>query len=1050
MKTEESCFSSSCGGSDYFYPFYSQAGYPSDISHPCVMLFGNSYPAGTISGTGTVNDFGNENQYNTGTILSNPCIPHSPVTITTSSSQFYGPALERVLITDTSKNTATDSVVPHVAVKRGSTSLFEQDITVPIIGTSGTFEFYLTTSNSPFKPASPSFTAGSPIMVRISQNPVISSTTEAAAGFGSIPAEYSFPLSASSAPLRDGDTITITYGGQTSVVQFSKSNVIASVDRSSAGDGNRVILTLNDQDANIDPTSVDSFAATPSIVTATGGTLNLTGALFVEEGQNSGSFDLALNVTSANLGVVNPTNGGTLRGALFPSTSVLTLHDFDVYSNVPASATAPYNAIIPNPSVTSSQTITLQNSDGVLALNNPVSIPNGIALQITDPDRNISTKSIDSFNSLVNITINTLGKGPISTGYFASVPMVETGANSGIFVPNLTDNKIPIQLTLGDSFVNNNPSLGPTGIFINATTLAANNNVVITYTDPQGSPDIHGKIFRLITTVSHTAGTLTSSAATVGINGQFHLTISDNDLNTNPDVADSFVVAFSTANSGAENIGQFMPSQSFGSLASLTLLVAGTPVSFASQPLSMVFVETGPNTGIFNGPNLNMSTFNQAYVPIALHGLRAGDQLQFTYHDHSESPVSTSTAIITVRGARITTNPITPTSPVPWGSTLVSSGSLFDSNGIGLASRTIWFDGSMFTSNTINVSIVQNAQNLGSSAFSPNPVNARVGDSVVWTNADAAIHTVTSGNGSTGTPDGIFDSKVLIPGNSFSFTFRQIGDYAYYCQLHPTMQGLVHVSHAATTTTTSTGSFSISLAAPNTVNTSWTLQAHFDGDSSNAGTAGQVQTFDTRKHNTALTLGTIRTSVPWGRPTSFPATLTDLDKSSSAVSGRLVHYFGSGVVSTADATTSTSGLATGAGTAPSSIGTGWSVQAQFTGDSLYNTASSLTRTYRTTTHATSLSLTIQPTSVVHGTGLYSVRGVLRDSVTNTILTSRTITFTATTPIVISSTTTSTTGTYAISNLVAPPAAGTYSITARYSGETLYAPSNSPARLLTVT
>ncbi|MEO9321838.1 MAG: hypothetical protein ABI361_14320, partial [Nitrososphaera sp.] len=58
------------------------------------------------------------------------------------------------------------------------------------------------------------------------------------------------------------------------------------------------------------------------------------------------------------------------------------------------------------------------------------------------------------------------------------------------------------------------------------------------------------------------------------------------------------------------------------------------------------------------------------------------------------------------------------------------------------------------------VSIMPGAQNLGDKAFSPNPISVKVGDKVTWTNTDTAIHTVTSGDGTTGTADGTFDSKV--------------------------------------------------------------------------------------------------------------------------------------------------------------------------------------------------------------------------------------------------------------------------------------------------
>lgn len=94
---------------------------------------------------------------------------------------------------------------------------------------------------------------------------------------------------------------------------------------------------------------------------------------------------------------------------------------------------------------------------------------------------------------------------------------------------------------------------------------------------------------------------------------------------------------------------------------------------------------------------------------------------------------------------------------------------------------------------TVNVEIVKNAQTLADKAFSPNPVKAAVGDTVVWTNADTAAHTVTQGDSNAGPTEGGFDSSLMAPKKTFSHTFDKAGDFAYYCTLHPTMVGTVTV-----------------------------------------------------------------------------------------------------------------------------------------------------------------------------------------------------------------------------------------------------------------
>ena len=96
-----------------------------------------------------------------------------------------------------------------------------------------------------------------------------------------------------------------------------------------------------------------------------------------------------------------------------------------------------------------------------------------------------------------------------------------------------------------------------------------------------------------------------------------------------------------------------------------------------------------------------------------------------------------------------------------------------------------------------SVSISPGASQLTNTAFNPNPVKVSVGSKVTWTNHDSQPHTVTSG--SNGTPDNKFNSSpnftpLINPGQTFSFTFTQAGNYPYFCMLHPNMVGTVIVS----------------------------------------------------------------------------------------------------------------------------------------------------------------------------------------------------------------------------------------------------------------
>ncbi len=72
-----------------------------------------------------------------------------------------------------------------------------------------------------------------------------------------------------------------------------------------------------------------------------------------------------------------------------------------------------------------------------------------------------------------------------------------------------------------------------------------------------------------------------------------------------------------------------------------------------------------------------------------------------------------------------------------------------------------------------------------------------VGTTVTWTNQDGASHTTTSGQ--NGQFDSVsWDSSTLPRGQSFSYTFDQVGTFAYTCKIHPSMNGTMTVTEGAT------------------------------------------------------------------------------------------------------------------------------------------------------------------------------------------------------------------------------------------------------------
>jgi plastocyanin len=72
-------------------------------------------------------------------------------------------------------------------------------------------------------------------------------------------------------------------------------------------------------------------------------------------------------------------------------------------------------------------------------------------------------------------------------------------------------------------------------------------------------------------------------------------------------------------------------------------------------------------------------------------------------------------------------------------------------------------------------------------AFSPATITIPKGATVIWTNNDAAAHTVVSDSGSE------ISSPSIAKGETYAHTFSTPGTYTYHCSVHPSMKGTIIV-----------------------------------------------------------------------------------------------------------------------------------------------------------------------------------------------------------------------------------------------------------------
>ena len=88
----------------------------------------------------------------------------------------------------------------------------------------------------------------------------------------------------------------------------------------------------------------------------------------------------------------------------------------------------------------------------------------------------------------------------------------------------------------------------------------------------------------------------------------------------------------------------------------------------------------------------------------------------------------------------------------------------------------------------------------GSGCYVPVTATVDVGGVVTMTNTDpTGVHTFTSGtvDGFAPSPDGAFDSNVLMSGDAFEWIPENAGEQPYYCMLHTWMIGTIIVQEAA-------------------------------------------------------------------------------------------------------------------------------------------------------------------------------------------------------------------------------------------------------------
>ncbi len=461
--------------------------------------------------------------------------------------------------------------------------------------------------------------------------------------------------------------------------------------------------------------------------------------------------------------------------------------------------------------------------------------------------------------------------------------------------------------------------------------------------------------------------------------------------------------------------------------------VSGRQITYSgngtSGPTASVTNATGHAPTTLTAPN----TVGMGQVSAAF----AGDQNYLQSNSNSASITITSPSI---------TSSVNNTSP-RWGIDSVAASGTVTNSASGDTMTVNWGDGTSSTGIPISGSSwgpVVHTYSSSAISTNPNQVIAKLVASNTSIKAASTASSVNVQKHATTLSTPTLSVSTIKWGKTFSITQTTLID--------TDAQGIgisgttitytgTAVTGLPTGTTGNSGGLtnSVNATASTNVGAGQTVIANFSGDNSYLPSVSSAASITINPHITALSMPALK-NVAWGRPTSFPVTLTDSDSGSSQIPGMLIHYNGTGVIGVSDQITNSVGQAFGNGTAPTSVANSWTVQGHFAGNLLYVKSDSVQRTYNTFQHSTQVSLIISPGTVVHG-NTYKVSGILKDSTTGTVLSLRTITFTATSPITVSPTTTDSSGSYSVSGLVAPQTTGSYVITTNFAGDSLYKPSS---------
>jgi len=583
-------------------------------------------------------------------------------TIQASKTTFFGSNVVEVTITDenlkdNNDGTEQDELAVSFDVRSGSDSIIDSvaigddagDISAEI-GDSGKFVFYLTGDlNVTIADLDdPEFGSDSQI-VYVTEGGDIDIGIDAN--------NDAFGGASDGISLNEGATITVTFGDASIDLTYEDAKGDVTLDRTTVGSDGFVYLKITDQDANNDPTARDQLNFDNTIgnltMTYTGVVDNNLGQAIVDAGieflegsDNSGIFEVRLSVADI-FGIDE---------SITPKSVKIELQDFQIYPNDPFYG-ADETGIAGDDDT--SESVTVDNGDGLLQeVTNPASPRSELVVKVVDPDRNLDSKVKDRIPKAIAADLSSGGTGDDEPIKDTPVDLVETGINTGLFVPDLANSVFKV--TIGTPHVHD-------GIVQIENAAAAKSDLLVRYADftPDKSSDIttdidngetggdaaaDAKIILFKGKASaNTAAQVSLGQSKIGAQDKVFLVVTDPDLNDDKNGVDSFDLTIPSATFANGKLTVTAIQLNSIDIADLKLdsIINGEEAdgAYPANTILVSFQETGKDTSVFE------AEFDYKLIA-PTNSTENGDNTEFIWIDQLlDSPLESS--------ARLTINEAT-------------------------------------------------------------------------------------------------------------------------------------------------------------------------------------------------------------------------------------------------------------------------------------------------------------------------------------------------------------------------------------------------------